>query len=114
MWGGGGSVREKRAQSGKRAYVGLNQGHEGDAPLEGSSRRAGFPGTTVGWGRADEVHAVATHALSRQSPPAPKKDVDKYGGIGAATIVDSLDTLWLLGLKNEFKVCMRECMCVCV
>lgn len=34
--------------------------------------------------------------------PVAKSGKDDFGGVGA-TIVDSLDTLWLMGLQDEFK-----------
>lgn len=37
----------------------------------------------------------------RQIKPLGRKGIDNWGGMGV-TLVDSLDTLWLMGLKDEF------------
>lgn len=45
-------------------------------------------------------------ASDRLPNPVPETLIqvgkDDFGGVGA-TVVDSLDTLWLMGLKDEFK-----------
>lgn len=35
--------------------------------------------------------------------PLSKRGQDNWGGMGV-TLVDSLDTLWLMGMTEEFKV----------
>jgi hypothetical protein len=44
---------------------------------------------TYAWGR-DELK------------PLSKSGTDPWGGMGV-TLVDSLDTLWIMGMKDEFK-----------
>lgn len=48
------------------------------------------------WG-GYEAHAMGFDELR----PLSQAGVDTLGGLGA-TVVDALDTLWMLGLKDEF------------
>lgn len=47
--------------------------------------------------RGYEAHAMGADELQ----PMSRRGKDSFGGLGA-TVVDSLDTLWMLGLKDEF------------
>lgn len=47
--------------------------------------------------RGYEAHAMGEDELQ----PLSRRGKNSFGGLGA-TIVDSLDTLWMLGLKEEF------------
>ncbi len=48
---------------------------------------------------ADEVQPVSGQA---------RQDYDKLGG-WAATLVDTLDTLWIVGMHDEFRMAVRAC-----
>lgn len=70
--------------------------------------------------RLDTVRDVFLHSwrgykerawLSDEVMPlsgAPLQDYNKLGGWGA-TLVDSLDTLWIMGLDDEFRMAVRAC-----
>ncbi|KIH88672.1 mannosyl-oligosaccharide alpha-1,2-mannosidase [Sporothrix brasiliensis 5110] len=48
---------------------------------------------------ADEVQPLSA---------TPRQDYEKLGG-WSATLVDTLDTLWILGLRDEFRMAVRAC-----
>ncbi|CAK7563715.1 MAG: hypothetical protein SEPTF4163_001590 [Sporothrix epigloea] len=48
---------------------------------------------------ADEVQPLSA---------TPRQDLEKLGG-WAATLVDTLDTLWIMGMHDEFRMAVRAC-----
>ncbi|KAM3089545.1 hypothetical protein ACMFMG_001131 [Clarireedia jacksonii] len=65
--------------------------------------------------RLDAVKGNFTHAwagyvshawLKDEVQPISGKSMNPFGG-WAATLVDSLDTLWIMGMKNEFKIAVQ-------
>lgn len=60
--------------------------------------------------RAEAVREALRHAWQGyerfafgfdELQPVSMKGLDSFGGLGA-TIIDALDTLWMLGFKDEF------------
>jgi mannosyl-oligosaccharide alpha-1,2-mannosidase len=67
--------------------------------------------------RANIVKESFTHSwngykkyawLRDEVSPISKKWKDTFGG-WAATLVDSLDTLWIMGMKEDFEIAVRAC-----
>eukprot|EP00953_Heterococcus_sp_UTEX-ZZ885_P022666 12529-Heterococcus_DN1.PRE.2 len=67
--------------------------------VKASMQRAWTAYRTYAWG-ADEVRHFTSHCVCTVLPQS-KASANNWGGM-AVTLVDSLDTLWLMDLKKEF------------
>lgn len=74
-----------------------------EADLQESDRLARERRTSVKEGMQHSWAGYKAHAWGRDElKPGSKRGTDNWGGIGC-TLVDALDTLWLMGMMTEFK-----------
>jgi len=109
--GGNASAQHRRELRGSTLQVIAFVGPEGSGPSAAASPRSLSPADARWAPRAEEVRQAFLHAWRGyrkyawgrdELQPLSKQGKDTFGGIGM-TIVDSLTSLWLMGLEPEFE-----------